>query len=217
MVVQSLILSNVLKVAGPAFFLGLQSSSVNTAVSIFAQKSVGKLSPVPFISLFTNCVIWTYYGLLKKDNTVLIPNVIGCFAGAGCVLTYQKFTQESPISLYIGSFLILAISTYLALQGNWKILGSIGCALAVAVSGSPLATVGTVLKDKSTAALPFLTSFTTWMNAFSWSLYGILIANDPMIYGPNLLGLALASIQMSLFVLFGLPPPVIATKTKAMF
>ena len=163
-------------------------------------------------------MIWTYYGLLKKDNTVLVPNAIGCIAGASCVLTYQRYTENSPITLYIGSLLILILSTLLAIQGNWKLLGTIGCVLAVAVSGSPLATVGTVLKDKSTAALPFLTSFTTWMNAFSWSLYGVLIANDPMIYGPNLLGLVLASIQMSLFVLFGLPPPTTTTtKTKAMF
>ena len=189
---------------------------MKTAASIVAQKSVGKLSPVPFISLLTNCVIWTYYGLLRKDNTVLVPNAIGCIAGASCVLTYQRYAEQSPVTLYLGSFLILAISTLLAFQGNWKLLGSIGCVLAVAVSGSPLATVGTVLKEKSTSALPFLTSFTTFLNAFSWSLYGVLIANDPMIYGPNLLGLALASIQMSLFVIFGLPPPA-APKTKALF
>ena len=146
-----------------------------------------------------------------------ISSSLSSSLSSGCVLTYQKFTQESPVSLYIGSFLILALSTFLAIKGNWKLLGSIGCCLAVAVSGSPLATVGTVLKDKSTAALPFLTSFTTWMNAFSWSLYGVLIANDPMIYGPNLLGLALASIQMSLFVLFGLPPAATTSKTKAIF
>lgn len=154
---------------------------------------------------------------MRRDNTVLIPNAIGCVAGATCVLTYQRYTEQSPVTLYLGSFLILAVSTLLAFQGNWKLLGSIGCFLAVAVSGSPLATVGTVLKDKSTASLPFLTSFATFMNALSWASYGILIANDPMIYGPNLLGLVLASLQMSLFVLFGLPPQQVNTKTKSLF
>ena len=66
-----------LRIAGPAFFLGMQGSSVRTALTIMAEKSVGPLSPFPFVSLLTNCVIWSYYGMLKQDMTVLIPNAIG--------------------------------------------------------------------------------------------------------------------------------------------
>jgi hypothetical protein len=43
-------------------------------------------------------------------------------------------------------------------------------------------------------------------NSLSWSAYGLLVANDVMIYGPNLVGLFLSSIQMLLFAVFGLPP-----------
>ena len=66
-----------LRIAGPAFFLGMQGSAVKTALTIMAEKSVGPLSPFPFVSLLTNCVIWSYYGMLKQDMTVLVPNAIG--------------------------------------------------------------------------------------------------------------------------------------------
>jgi len=143
---------------------------------------------------------------LRKDMTVLVPNAIGVATGAVCAYSFQRYAKETPTRIYLVASVITAISTYLALLGNWKILGLIGCALAVSVSGSPLATVKTVFADKSTAALPFGTSLATWCNAASWMAYGTLIAHDVMIWGPNALGLFLATIQMSLFVVFGLPP-----------
>lgn len=194
---------NTLKVAGPAFFMSMQASSVQTALRIISDKSTRELSPLPFTSLFTNCVIWTYYGLLRSDNTVFIPNLIGIFTGAGCMMSYQRYSSKSPMSLYIVSSSIIAIASILAYLGNFQILGLIGCALAVILSGSPLATLKTVIKTKSTAALPFSMSLTTFFNALSWMLYGILVAHDPMIYGPNSLGLLLAMIQLSLFAVLG--------------
>ena len=62
-----------------------------------------------------------------------------------------------------------------------KMVGLLGCCLAVIVMGSPLATLKTVLTDKSTASLPFWTSISGWINSLSWLAYGIIIANDPMV------------------------------------
>ena len=56
--------------------------SVKTALKIWSDKSVGSFSVFPFLSLLTNCVIWSFYGYLRSDNTVLIPNAIGVLAGA---------------------------------------------------------------------------------------------------------------------------------------
>lgn len=84
-------------------------------------------------------------------------------------------------------------------------LGLIGCALAVILAGSPLATLANVIKEKTTKSLSFNFTFATWMNAISWLLYGVLVANDPMIYGPNAFGLFLASIQLLLFAVYGFP------------
>ena len=206
-----------LKVAGPAFFLGMQGSAVKTSWQIVVDKSVGSLSPLPFVSLLTNCVIWSYYGLLKADPTVLVPNGIGILSGLACVVFYHRFAEKKPVELYAGAAAIIAFSTMLAARGNYQLLGSLGCALAVVLTGSPLVTLASVFKTKSTASLPVLVSLSAFLNSASWSLYGLLVAGDPMIYGPNLVGFALASVQMSLYVIFGLPPPKSKLPVKAVF
>eukprot|EP01036_Dinobryon_divergens_P032350 gene32350-41914_t len=72
--------------------------------------------------------------------------------------------------------------------------------------GSPLSTLKKVIEEKSTQSMPsFSTSVTTWLNAFSWSLYGIIVANDFMVYAPNLIGLLLASVQLFLYAWLGFP------------
>jgi solute carrier family 50 (sugar transporter) len=170
-----------LQIAGPAFFLSFQGSAIRTALQIIQDKSVGPLSAFPFVSLLTNCVIWSYYGMLKSDMTVLVPNAIGVFTGAGCIAGYHRFATIKPVSMYACAAALIAFSTVLAAQGNYKLLGSLGCVVAVILTGSPLATLKTVIKDRSTAALPVATSTAGWLNACSWSLYGILVAHDPMV------------------------------------
>ena len=211
MLVKSLVLSeravSFLRISGPAFFLGMQGSSVLTARGILEDRSVGALSPLPFLSLLTNCIIWSYYGLLRKDNTVLVPNAIGVLSGLGCVLSYQKYSPSTPHKLYAGAAFIVFVATLLASVGNFSLIGLIGCALAVVVMGAPLVTLKTVIQSKNTSAMPFTTSLMGFLNSLSWSAYGLLVADDAMIYGPNLMGLFLSSIQMALFMIFGLPPP----------
>jgi hypothetical protein len=58
--------------------------------------------------------------------------------------------------------------------------------------------------------MPFATSLATFLNALSWSLYGVIEVNDPIVYIPNSIGLFLACIQLSLFVIYGFPPTVAA-------
>lgn len=95
---------------------------------------------------------------------------------------------------------------------NSHMLGLLGCFMAVILSGSPLATLKTVITSRSTASIPFSMSISTWLNALSWLLYGIIVANDPMIYGPNSLGLLLSSIQLSLFFAYGFGSPNVVEK-----
>ena len=70
-----------LQVAGPMFFMGMQASQVKTALEIQQKKSVGVLNPIPFTSMLVNCLIWTLYGSLKSDNTIMVPNVTGLLVG----------------------------------------------------------------------------------------------------------------------------------------
>ena len=44
----------------------------------------------------------------------------------------------------------------------------------------------------------------TFFNALCWGGYGLLVAFDPYIYAPNLLGLGAACIQLALFAKYGI-------------
>lgn len=54
--------------------------------SIQQDKSTGQLSPLPFVALAANCVVWVLYGILQSDMTVLVPNASGM--GFGLYYTY---------------------------------------------------------------------------------------------------------------------------------
>jgi len=195
-----------LRVAGPIFFVGMQIAAINTALTINIAKSVGNLSPLPFFSLLINCVVWSIYGILKWDMTILVPNGSGLLAGLWCSLVYHKHCETAPRKLYSAGAITVCFALYFGFIHNENYVGYLGCFLAVLVMGAPLATLRTVLSDRSTASLPFWTSLSGWGNSLSWLSYGILVANDPYIYGPNLLGFVLSSVQVALFIVFGLPP-----------
>jgi len=63
--------------------------------------------------------------------------------------------------------------------------------MAVILLSSPLAVMGKVIKEKSTAALPFGASLAGFLNASTWFAYGSLVAMDPYIYAPNGMGMVI--------------------------
>lgn len=198
------IFNAILGVSGPVLFIGLQLSCLAVAFDIYNMKSVKKLSSIPFASLMANGVLWTEYGVLKSDNTIFIPNVISLVTAAVCMGVYYKYAIVKPVLIYLCVALLALVGAYLAASRNTSAIGILGCALSVMMSGSPLAVINTVIKEKSTASLPFWTSFVTWLNTLSWVLYGSIVAHDNMIIMPNSLGLALATLQMCLFALYGM-------------
>jgi solute carrier family 50 protein (sugar transporter) len=194
-----------LRYAGPFFFLGMQASSIKTGFSIVTSNSTLQLSLLPFISLLLNCIIWTQYGILKEDNTIIVPNAIGIFTGIFCTTVYlsKSHSPKSQAPLILGAAVIGLCCSVAYFYGDIQSLGLMGCALAVCVMGSPLATLKNVIVTKSTASIPFTTSFFMWLNSLSWMSYGLLISNDIMVYGPNAVGFILATVQLLLFVVYG--------------
>jgi len=198
------LLSLILQIAGPIFFMSMQVSYLNTSYKIYIKKQVGGLSPIPFLSLMTNSAVWSLYGSLKSDETIFVPNATGLIAGFICTVIYHhNSTLGIPGHLYFISASIIIFTIICGIAGDQEIIGSFGVCLAVFLMGSPLSTLRTVINERSTSSLPFFTSLTTFGNALSWSLYGLIIAHDPMVYIPNLLGLLLAIFQLILFVIFG--------------
>lgn len=197
-----------LATAGPLFFMSMQLSFLQTASKILTKRSDCKLSPLPFVSLVTNCTVMTMYAYLRSNATIFVPNFTGLLSGIVCTVAFQTYTEETKREIFLVAGLVLILATYFLLNNAAYPLGMIGVCLSVILMGSPLATLRTVVEEKSTNSLPVATSVTTFLNALSWSAYGIIEAKDPIVYIPNLIGLFLASIQLSLYFIYGLPTEV---------
>jgi len=205
----SAVVIQVLAVLPILFFMLMQCASLAVGYTIFKNQSVNHLSPIPFLSMLVNGVYWSLYGDMKGDMTVFVPNFSSVIVGFICVIVYHIYSKYGIKSLYYCVSLgLIIVAIIYKIYNLPDLLGYIGVVMAVLLMGSPLATLGTVLKEKSTAALPFYPSLMTFFNALSWSLYGLLVSKDPLIYGPNLLGLILAIIQLLLFVVFGFPSSI---------
>ncbi|XP_013420838.1 sugar transporter SWEET1 isoform X3 [Lingula anatina] len=84
-----------------------------------------------------------------------------------------------------------------------NVVGLIGSGLSIATFASPLATLRTVLKNKSTDSMSFPLVAVNFLVALQWALYGYLL-KDKNILIPNTLGCAIAGVQVLLFVVY--PP-----------
>ena len=72
--------------------------------------------------------------------------------------------------------------------------------------GGPLASMGSVLRDQSAAAIPVgFTVFST-INTTVWLGYGALVLGDPFIWAPNVLGLGSSLTQLGLIARYGTAP-----------
>lgn len=196
---------SLLAVAGPIFFMSMQLSYLQTAVKIVTKRSDCQLSPIPFVSLVTNCTVMSLYAFLRSNATIFVPNFSGLITGIVCTCAFQTYTSDVKKEIFLIAGSVLVLAAYLTAIGAAYPLGLVGVCLSVILMGSPLATLATVIRQKSTNSLPFATSVATFFNALSWSLYGLLEANDAIVYVPNLIGLFLACIQLSLFVVYGMP------------
>lgn len=200
--------ASVLTVAPPLAFFSLQLSGLKTVREIKRTGAVGALDPLPFVSLYTNCLVWSLYGGLLGDLTVLLPNLTGAMFGLYYTSVYRRYAERSLLPYYAGSGAIVGGVGLAALTmqpaSAATVIGLTGCTLAVILMASPLATMRTVIASRNTSSMPFATSVAGFLNASSWAAYGLLVANDPMIYAPNLLGLAASSVGLGLFARYGI-------------
>jgi solute carrier family 50 protein (sugar transporter) len=114
--------------------------------------------------------------------SVTVPNSIGVLAGLICTLIFQAFAEKKPIKEYGAAISAISLATFYFIQKQSCEVGLLGCILAVILMGSPLATLKTVISSKSTESLPLGTSLVTAANALSWTLSGLLVVDDPMVY-----------------------------------
>ena len=188
-------------------YFGVQISGIPTIRKIVNEKSTKKESPLMFIMLVNNGFVWSCYGILNDDPVILISNACGVILGIIYSAIFYQYcpNKQQMVKLVQASFGVITILFFFAFfsdpQFAVNTLGLLGALSAILLMSSPLAVMRQVIKDETSIYLPIPTVITTFINALSWLIYG-LIVKDPYVFIPNGLGLIAAIVQVGLLFVY---------------
>ncbi|KRY33515.1 Sugar transporter SWEET1, partial [Trichinella spiralis] len=209
--------------------IGMFLVGIPMCKSIIRKKSSEGVSPVPFAMCAVSCFFWLQYGILKHDRTIVLINLVGFILQVlYYAVLYSHSKQKNFIHLIMlaGILACSALQYYLMKSTNHNTtlnnLGKMCLVLNVLNFASPLAVLVNssnwksiycrcnsiffllqkeVIKTKSCECLPLPLCAANLIVAAQWFLYGLLVS-DPYIKIPNMIGIALAVFQLSLFFIF---------------
>eukprot|EP00755_Sulcionema_specki_P019266 Sspe_Gene.69009::Locus_40670_Transcript_1_1_Confidence_1.000_Length_929::g.69009::m.69009/K15382/SLC50A, SWEET; solute carrier family 50 (sugar transporter) len=198
-----------LQVAPPFAAQFLFFSPLATIREVQKAGTTGKMPMLPYTMMACNGFLWMTYGVLTGDMTLIAANMSALVMGSYYCMQFLKYKApetdvKTPIML-AGSAALAVTGMAAAMPTAQAIdaIGMTGCAVVVAMFGGPLSAIQTVLKEKSTASLPFPMAIATTINCTLWLAYGWFVLLDPYIWGPNGLGLLSGVVQLLLFARFG--------------
>lgn len=88
-----------------------QNKRMPTIYEIFKSKTTGKLHSVTFIAMYVNGIVWTFYGIVKIDPTIIISNACSVLFGIfyTFVFIYYVTYRTKTIILIFASFIMIAV------------------------------------------------------------------------------------------------------------
>ncbi|KAJ1348093.1 hypothetical protein KIN20_003319 [Parelaphostrongylus tenuis] len=171
---------------------------------IMRRKGTTDISGVPFLMGALGGSFWLRYGLLKLDYTMIIVNVVGVtLFTIYCLfyLAYSKPKWRFGIKLCLVASVIATMIILVAWRPNMDYLGLACMTFNIINFGAPLAGLGVVLRKRCCDTVPLPMCIANLLVSSQWFLYGNIV-RDAYIMVPNGIGMALAVIQLSLFVIF---------------
>ena len=173
------------------------------------SQTTGDVSPVPYLAMTFNGILWCLYGWLRSDITLIVANTSAAILGTLYTAVFARYKPKGlslvPHMTVVGCLLIAVITIVLMFDEHSakRHIGLLGCTIGVVMFSGPLGAIRSILRDKSTRSLPLAFTVASFLCCVAWSGYGWLVIDDAYIYVPNLLGLTASLVQLSLFVVYG--------------
>ncbi|XP_042477345.1 bidirectional sugar transporter SWEET3b-like isoform X1 [Macadamia integrifolia] len=206
-----------LGIAGNVTSVLLYSAPILTFKRIIQKRSTEEFSGVPYIVFLLSALLYFWYGLpvvsYKWENiTVVTICGAGVIFESAYVLIYIWFASANrkrilAILMVVAVIMVVSITTLVstfALHDHHHrklFVGSIGIVFTVGMYASPLVVVKRVIQTKSVEFMPFYLSLFSFLNTLLWGLYGLL-AHDPFIGLPSVLGCPLSFLQLMLYYIY---------------
>ena len=162
--------------------LGLFVSPVKDifgAGGVLNSKSTRNLATgFPYFASFYNCVLWCLYAWADLPRLLqpLVINLIGASLHLSFFSVYWKFSKADSANCrnaFLGGAAVVAVASVLAfMSGSAQPYGNAAMVLNVIMYYSPLAALGTVLKERSVAKMPFAPLLMTFVGSSLWLSFG---------------------------------------------
>lgn len=195
-----------------------------------ARGSLGDLNPLPWAVMLGNCAAWVLYAMLIRNFFVFAANLPGFFlaiwfnlAASKLLYKQQEFLPvstsdpptESPVyqaprhdyyvmffaACWMAMVSIIGFGDAIAMETKQLIVGLAANVNLAFFYGAPLSTIFTVIKERNTATIHFLTMVTNTANGIFWAAYGFAVM-DYYIFIPNGVGALLGFVQFALYMIF---------------
>lgn len=202
------------------FTVGMFSTGLSDLKKMRETKSTDNIQFLPFLTTCLNNLGWLYYGLLKRDQTIVFVNVIGAALQMLYIIVFIHYTkQKKPFlsqAMFAGAVLAggwFYFSVFLP-EGDTRLhqLGLTCSAITVSMYLSPLTDLVNIVRSGNVQCLSFPLTVATFLTSTSWVLYGLQL-DDYYIVVPNMPGILTSIIRFYLFWRFS---PTSGYKSMAM-
>ncbi|XP_054638107.1 sugar transporter SWEET1 isoform X2 [Dunckerocampus dactyliophorus] len=187
------------------FTIGMFSTGLVDLKKMQYSKSTDNVQFLPFLTTCVN-LGWLYYGILKRDGTLIVVNLIGVLLQLLYIVSYLMYTKQKRQVAYqiVGGAAVATCAWFYFSKvlppGDMQLnqLGLICSVATVSVYLSPLTNLVAIVRSGNIQCLSFPLTVATFLTSTSWFLYGLQM-NDYYILVPNLPGIFTSTIRFYLF------------------
>ncbi|KAL7157737.1 hypothetical protein ABFS83_02G097000 [Erythranthe nasuta] len=184
-----------------------------TFVRIVKKKSTEEFESIPYICTLLSSCLWTYYGITKPESfLVATVNGFGVLVQIIFVVLFLFFApppKRGKTAVLVGIVNIgllgggITICKYIVLDEELRIdiIGLMCSALNIVMYASPLSAMKRMVRRKSVEYMPFLVSFSLFLNGGIWTFYAVLV-QDWFLGVPNAIGFMLGILQLILYFIY---------------
>ncbi|XP_068998852.1 sugar transporter SWEET1 [Embiotoca jacksoni] len=188
------------------FTVGMFSTGLTDLKKMQESKSADNIQFLPFLTTCLNNMGWLYYGMLKRDQTIFLVNIIGALLQIVYIITYIHYTKQKRMvmSQTVAAGTVLTCGwlyfTMFLSEGNTRLsqLGLTCSVVTVSMYLSPLTDLVEIVRSGNVQCLSFPLTVATFFTSTSWVLYGLQL-NDYYIVVPNTPGIFTSLIRFYLF------------------
>ncbi|KAK5862268.1 hypothetical protein PBY51_017680 [Eleginops maclovinus] len=188
------------------FTVGMFSTGLTDLKKMRETRSADNIQFLPFLFTCLNNLGWFYYGMLKKDQTIVFVNVVGALLQILYIIVYLHYTKQKRLvtSQTVAAGTMLAcgwfyFTTFLT-EGDTRLsqLGLACSVITVSMYLSPLTDLVEIVRSGDVQRLSLPLTVATFFTSTSWVLYGLQL-NDQYIVVPNTPGIFTSLIRLYLF------------------